>query len=190
MKRIVRLPLAAILLALLGLALPAPAAAQEPTVVVLVRHAEKAAAGGQDPELSEAGTARARALAATLEDAGVDAVVVTDLRRTRLTAAPLTAELKLDPEVVPAGAPNHAGAVADAVRRHAGKTVLVVGHSNTLPAIVAALGAPPVGELCDHEYSNLFVVVLRPDRGPTLIRSRYGAADPAPTAPCGRAMRQ
>jgi broad specificity phosphatase PhoE len=189
-KRIARLPLAVFLLALCGLALPDLAAAQEPTVVVLVRHAEKAAAGGQDPELTEAGTARAGALAAALAEAGVDAVVTTQLRRTRLTAQPLMRELGLSPEVVPAGGPDHPKAVADAVRRHAGKTVLVVGHSNTVPAIVTALGAPPMGELCDHEYSNLFVVVLRPGEAPTLVQSRYGAPDPAPTAPCARTMRQ
>jgi broad specificity phosphatase PhoE len=186
----VRLPLAALLLALCGLALPATAAAQEPTVVVLVRHGEKAASGGQDPELSEAGTARAAALAAALADAGVDAVVTTNLRRTRLTAGPLLRELKLSPEVVPAGGADHAKAVADAVRRHAGQTVLVVGHSNTVPAIITALGAPPMDELCDHEYSNLFVVVLRPGGEPTLVQSRYGAPDPAPVAPCARTMRQ
>ena len=190
MTRTVRLPLAALLLALCGLVLPAAAAAQEPTVVVLVRHAEKAAAGGRDPELSEAGTARADALAAALADAGVDAVVTTDLRRTQLTAAPLLRELKLAPEVVPAGGPDHPNAVADAARRHTGKTVLVVGHSNTVPAIVTALGAGPMHELCDHEYSGLFVVVLRPGSEPALIRSRYGAPDPAPAAPCARSMKQ
>ncbi|HEX2190341.1 MAG TPA: histidine phosphatase family protein, partial [Longimicrobiaceae bacterium] len=91
-----------LLLALCALApaLAGRAAAQEPTVVVLVRHAEKAAAGGQDPELSEAGTARAGALAAALAEAGVDAVVTTQLRRTRLTAQPLMRELGLAPEVV------------------------------------------------------------------------------------------
>ncbi|HEV2734235.1 MAG TPA: phosphoglycerate mutase family protein [Longimicrobiaceae bacterium] len=190
MKRIARLPLAALLLALCGLSLPDLAAAQEPTVVVLVRHAEKAAAGGQDPELSAAGTARAGALAAALAQAGVDAVVTTQLRRTQLTARPLMQELGLRPEVVPAGGPDHPRAVADAVRRHAGRTVLVVGHSNTVPAIVTALGAPPMGELCDHEYSNLFIMVLRPGRAPTLVQSRYGAPDPAPTTACTRSMRQ
>lgn len=190
MTRTARFPLAALLLALCGCAAPVRAAAQEPTVVVLVRHAEKAASGGQDPELSEAGTARAGALAAALADAGVDAVVTTQLRRTQLTAQPLMRELGLAHEVVATGGADHPGAVADAVRRHAGQTVLVVGHSNTVPAIVTALGAPPMGELCDHEYSMLFVVVLRPGEAPTLVRSRYGAPDPAPTAPCARSMRQ
>lgn len=190
MNRTARHPLAALALALCAVAAPARAAAQEPTVVVVVRHAEKAAAGGQDPELSEAGTARAGALDAALADAGVDAVVTTQLRRTQLTAGPLMRRLRLTPEVVATSGADHPRAVADAARRHAGQTVLVVGHSNTVPAILTALGAPPMGELCDHEYSNLFVVVLRPGRPSTLVQSHFGAPDPAPTAPCERTMRQ
>ncbi|HEU0080180.1 MAG TPA: histidine phosphatase family protein, partial [Longimicrobiaceae bacterium] len=112
MTRTARLPLAALLLALCGCAAPVRAAAQEPTTVVVVRHAEKAAAGGQDPELSEAGAARAGALAAALADAGVDAVVTTQLRRTRLTAQPLMRELDLAPEVVATGGADHPKAVA------------------------------------------------------------------------------
>lgn len=167
------------------------AAAQEPTVVVLVRHAEKAASGGDDPELSPEGSARAAALAEALADAGVDVVVVTQRRRTGLTAEPLARARGLAPEVVALGGGEaHVRSVADAVRRHAGRTVLVVGHSNTVPAIVGALGGPALDELCEHEYGNLYVMVLRPGAEPSLLRTRYGAPDPAPTVPCARTMRQ
>ncbi len=178
------------------LALPAGLAAQgspaSPTVVFVVRHGEKAATPGPDPELSEAGRARAAALAEALAGAGVEAVVTTQFRRTGLTAAPLASARGLVPEVVAAGGAGdaHARAVADAVRRHAGKTVLVVGHSNTVSAIVAALGGPKGAELCDSEYSNLFTVVLRPEGAPAVARSRYGAADPPADPACGRSMRQ
>jgi broad specificity phosphatase PhoE len=79
--------------------------------------------------------------------------------------------------VAAAGAADvHARAVADTIRnRFAGQTVLVVGHSNTIPAIVGALGAPRPPDLCDAQYDQLFVVVIS-DGGPArLIRSRYGA---------------
>jgi broad specificity phosphatase PhoE len=185
MRSLLRLYLV-VVAALCALALPARADAQEPTLVVLVRHAEKAAAGGRDPELSEAGTARAAALAEALAGTPVDVVVTTQLQRTRLTAAPLLRKHALTPEVVPTGSATdaHVRAVADAVRRHAGKTVLVVGHSNTVPAIVGALGGPALGELCEHEYSNLYVMVLRPDAAPSLVRSRFGDPDPEATDPC------
>ena len=154
-----------------------------PTVVVLVRHAEKAAQPPQDPPLSDAGSARARALVAVARDAGVNAIITTQFLRTKNTAEPTATALNVTPEVVQAGPmPQHAKAVADQVRKHAGGTVLVVGHSNTIPAIVGALGAPQPKDLCDSEYDQVFVVVLGDAGAPRLIRSRYGAAnadDPA-----------
>lgn len=159
-----------------GVQVPAPTA--PPTVVILVRHAEKGAQPPQDPPLSEEGQARARALVNVARQAGVTAIITTQFERTRKTAEPTALELKITPEVVQAGGAAHAKAVADQVMKHAGGTVLVVGHSNTVPAIVGALGAPQPRELCDSEYDQVFTVVLA-DGGPArLIRSRYGAASP------------
>jgi broad specificity phosphatase PhoE len=169
------LSLAAATLALVPGSRPAPNAAP-PTVVLLVRHAEKAAQPPQDPPLSEDGAARARALVAVARDAGVTAIITTQFERTRKTAEPTAAALRITPEVVDAGPPaQHAKAVADQVLKHAGGTVLVVGHSNTIPAIVGALGAPRPRDLCDSEYDQLFIVVLGDTGPPRLIRSRYGA---------------
>jgi broad specificity phosphatase PhoE len=172
---------AVLLLALAG----APAAAQEAaTTVVLVRHAERAQAapGDPDPPLSAAGEARARALAEVLADAGVEALVVSERQRTRLTAAPLAEARGLEPEVVPIrdGAEANAAAVAELIRaRHAGRTVLVVAHSHTVPAILAALGGPGMIALCDWEYDDLLVVSFAASAAsgepPRTIRARYGA---------------
>jgi len=147
-----------------------------PTVVLLVRHAEKAAQPAQNPPLTEAGAARAQALVAVARDAGVTAIITTQYERTRKTAEPTALALRVTPEVVDAGpVAQHAKAVADQVLKHAGGTVLVVGHSNTIPAIVGALGAPQPRDLCDSEYDQLFVVVIGDTGPPRLIRSRYGA---------------
>ena len=147
-----------------------------PTVVLLVRHAEKAAQPAQDPPLTEAGAARARALVQVARDAGVTAIITTPFERTRKTAEPTAVALHVTPEVVEAGAAaQHAKDVADQVLKHVGGTVLVVGHSNTIPAIVGALGAPRPRELCDSEYDQLFVVIIGDTGPPRLIRSRYGA---------------
>lgn len=154
----------------------APAAV---TTVILVRHAERAAEPGNDPALSEAGLARSRALADVLLDFPVDAVITTQFKRTQLTAAQVAQAHRLALEVVSSAgnAARHAEAVAAAVRRHAGHTVLVVGHSNTVPAIIAALGGPRLPDLCDNEYASLFVMMIPPSGAPRLLRSRYGAAD-------------
>jgi phosphohistidine phosphatase SixA len=74
--------------------------------------------------------------------------------------------------VITAGGGNHAHEVAARVREHGAGTVLVVGHSNTVPAIVEALGAPAVGAIADDEYFHLFIVQISP-AGVRLIRSRY-----------------
>lgn len=164
----------------------APASAQSKTTfVILVRHAEKAAEPAADPSLTPAGTARARALAAALASTRVEAVITTELVRTRETARPLAESRGLTLEIVHTGARDaHAKAVADAVRAHAGQTVLVVGHSNTIPAIIAALGGPKLPDICDTQYSNLFVLVVGEGRA-DLVVSSYGApsADPLMTCP-------
>lgn len=166
-------------------------AADGTQIVVLVRHAEKAEAPADDVALSRAGLDRAQALVHVLASAGVDGIVTTQFRRTRETAAPVAARMGLTPVVVRAGgdAAAHAAATAEAVRR-AGTTVLVVGHSNTVPAIIEALGGPHLAELCESEYANLFVLALTPGQTPRLTHARYGAADVPAAADCGRSMKQ
>lgn len=155
-------------------------------LVLLVRHAEKASEPVDDPPLTAAGTERAQALATALRDAGVTTIITTQLRRTRDTAQPLAGARGLTPEVVPVRweeIGEHAAAVAAAVRKHAGGAVLVVGHGNTIPAIIAALGGPRLPEICASVYADLFVLV--PGAGEVrLVRSRYGAADPDPGPDC------
>ena len=171
---------------------PAPAAAARAsssatTIVILVRHAEKAATGGNDPDLTPLGRRRADELATTLRNAGVDAIVVSERRRTHQTAAPLAAALGIVPDTVGLGAtvPEHAAAVARRIREsHAGRTVLVVGHSNTVPPIIAALGGPELPEICDAVHSGLYVVILRGNARPGLIQSRYGPSDPGAPGGC------
>ncbi len=128
--------------------------------VVVVRHAEKASETERDPVLSAIGEARAWALDSALAGMPISAVVVTPYQRTAQTAARVTARRGLVPISVPVtgGVPSHAQAVAAEVRRHEG-VVLVVGHSNTVGAIVAALGGPAdIGELPDSVYSAMFIV--------------------------------
>ena len=151
-----------------------------PTIVVLVRHAEKAAEPGPDPALSADGLLRARALAESLRGSGVQAVVTSQFRRTRDTAAPLAEALGLTPEVVPATADvaMHARQVAEAVlSKHAGHTVLVVGHSNTIAAIVRALGGEAAADIPDPVYDRMYVVLrdAGSEKGRTMV-VRYGGA--------------
>ena len=164
---------------LLASAVPAPARTFEaPTVVIVVRHAEKGEGDPQNPPLSEAGRQRAQRLADLAAPAGVSVIYTTQLRRTRETAQPLAERLRLTPETVTLTRENMAGhpaALASEIKtKHKGKTVLVVGHSNTAPRIAGALSGQTIPDLNDAtEFDALFVVII-PDDGPArLIRAKY-----------------
>ena len=147
--------IARLLLAATMLALITPAFAAEPAIF-LVRHAEKAEAtsgDSKDPDLSEAGRARAEALALMLKDAGIAAIFVTELKRTKQTAEPLARAANVEPTIVPAKETAELVAKLKEMRGNA----LVVGHSNTLPEIVQSLGVTEPVTVGDSDYDNLFI---------------------------------
>lgn len=175
------------LFALLGaIASLACAAAQaQPSLVVVVRHAERATEPNGDPALSPEGIERAQALADHLVDANVKSIITTELRRSRETALPTARKFGIEPQVVATsrdGVQAHVREVVAAVRKLTG-VVLVVGHSNTVAAIVAGLSDARPIELCDTSYSNVFVIDPQPDGG-AVLQFKYGRADPAPSAGC------
>jgi broad specificity phosphatase PhoE len=152
-----------------------PAAAHAQQTVIFVRHAERADGGANsgamagapaDPLLSAAGRARAERLATMLRDAGIKAIYATEFHRTQDTAKPLASTLHLTVQTV--AAKDTAVLVATIKKEHARDVVLVVGHSNTLPDAIKALGGPAV-TIADDEYDAIFV--LNPASGAlTLIR--------------------
>jgi broad specificity phosphatase PhoE len=149
------------------------------TTIIVVRHAEKAAEPVADPPLTASGVTRADALVEFVRDAGVKAIVSTQLQRTRQTVAPAAAMLGLTTEIIDARLTPRA--TADSIlARHRGQTVLVVGHSNTIPAIIAALGAPQPTEICDTGYDNAFVVSVPPTGASTVTRLHFGVTTPCP----------
>lgn len=151
---------------------------QATTTIIFVRHAEKAVDGTDDPSLNEAGQRRADELARQMSDAdviqGVDAVYATAYKRSQETVVPLSDAL--DVPITTYDADDTETVLDDILRDHKGKVVLVVGHSDTLPELIANLGAskrvPPIAE---DEYDNLYVVAI-PWFGKTkTIRLRYGS---------------
>lgn len=150
---------------------------QATTTMIFVRHAEKALTPIGDPSLSPEGKARAAELARQLVDAdvvaGIDAIYSTDFHRTVETAQPVADELDLEINLYD---PDDNEAVLERIlKEHKGKIILVVGHSDTLPTLIADLGAsklvPPIAEF---EYDNIYLVSI-PWFGKTkTIRLRYG----------------
>lgn len=149
------------------------------TTIILVRHAEKAAEPAADPPLTAAGAARAEALADVVRDAGVNAIVSTQFQRTRQTVAPTAAKFGIAADVIDARV--SARATADTLlARYRGRTVLVAGHSNTVPDIAAALGVPQPADICDAGYDNMYVVTIPPSGSPTVMRLHFGVMTQCP----------
>jgi len=142
----------------------------ESTTVILVRHAEKAADGSTDPDLTDEGRARAERLAAILSEVHLDAVYSTPFKRTKGTASPVAAMKGLEVTITEVG-PDFAQRLAEKVlEENRGKTVLIVGHSNTLGPTIAALGGGTSFEIDEKIYGDLFVCVLPADGEPTLLQ--------------------
>jgi broad specificity phosphatase PhoE len=146
---------------------PAPA-----TTVILVRHAERPA--GQDPDLNPLGRARAESLSVALLRTKVDAIIHTQFKRTQQTAAPLATRSGITPMVVGATGTEqqHAQAVVDRIAALAGKTIVYVGHSNTVPVVIAQLGITPAQPIPDSDYQHFFIVRKRGTEV-ELIRVKY-----------------
>lgn len=159
-------------LALLLALLPVPVS--DLTTVILVRHAEKVASTGDDPALSETGAARAAELARILADVPVDVIYTTQFLRTRDTAAPLAKARGLEAVVVTAGK-TYATEMAKIIReKHAGKTVLVVGHSNSTSNLLRELGVKNPPSIDETRYDDLFIYTISGNTS-RLVPLRYGA---------------
>ena len=129
------------------------------STIFIVRHAEKADAT-KDPDLSEAGRARAEALAKMLQDANITAIYATEFKRTQQTAAPLAKALGITVTTLPAE--NSAALIAKL--RSSNGNALVVGHGNTIADLIKALGISEPINIAENDYDNLFGVVLVKNR--------------------------
>ena len=136
------------------------------STVFIVRHAEKAN-DSKDAELSETGRARAETLANMLRDSKISAIYTTEFKRTGQTAAPLAKALGLTITTLPAENP----AALVAKLRTSTANSLVVGHGNTIPDIIKALGILEPVNISESDYDNLFVVLL--GEKPYLVRLHY-----------------
>ncbi|MEM7281240.1 MAG: phosphoglycerate mutase family protein [Pseudomonadota bacterium] len=139
--------------------------------VFLVRHAEKADKPKEDPALSEAGRERAKHLAAMLDSVPVVALYSSDYRRTRSTLAPLAQAKTLD--VVIYDASDSEALAKMVMEKHSDDTVVIAGHSNTVPELVEALGGTAT-PLEDKDYDNLFVLTRDSDGNVSTLRLHYG----------------
>ena len=136
-------------------------------VIFIVRNAEKASGVGNDPDLSLEGQKRADASAHILKDSEIRSVFVTEFKRTQETAAPTARAAHVSPTVIPT---NDIRALAEKLRALNGNA-LVVGHGNTIPDLLKALGIAASVSIPDDDYTEIFVVMI--GDAPQLLRLHY-----------------
>jgi broad specificity phosphatase PhoE len=139
---------------------------------VVVRHAEKRLDDAVDPALSELGQARAQRLANLLGDRSLVAAYATQFRRTRETAQPSTSTSDIGITAYDAAVPATVLAT-QLLEAHPRGTVLVVGHSNTVAAIVGALSGQAVEALTEAQFDVIHEVHIDSQGRASVERSSY-----------------
>jgi broad specificity phosphatase PhoE len=140
-------------------------------IIVVIRHAERVETGN-DPGLTEVGQKRAVLLARMLRQAGVTAIFTSTWRRTKETAAPLAEALHVTPQVLQDDPTAARGQLLSG-----GDRVLVVGHTDTVPALIAGFDGPADVVIQNDEFDRMFVLTVGHGQ-PALLAMRYGAGKP------------
>jgi len=132
---------------------------EEVTTYYLIRHAEKVRtdSSNKNPNLNEKGQIRAENWSNVFEQVNFDLIYSTNYNRTIQTATPTA--LKKDLELQFYDPRNMYD--DDFKSKTTGKTVLVVGHSNTTPQFVnKILGSKKYNDIEDSNNSNLYIVTI------------------------------
>jgi broad specificity phosphatase PhoE len=146
------------------------------TRVYIVRHAEKMTNDPKekDPLLTEKGTERAEALSQTLKKKKIDAVYSTGYKRTKATAEPTANYRGIGIQQYDSRSLKEA--IPTIIEKNNGKTILIVGHSNTiLETVEAAGGVKPFATVADEDYNNLFLVTIKSNGTVKVKAMKYGA---------------
>jgi phosphohistidine phosphatase SixA len=158
---------------LLGLSISTNA--QKPTIIYVVRHAEKVTTDltNKDPLLTEKGQKRAFDLAKKLKKQKLSAIYCTDYQRIKLTAQPISEKQNI---TIQNYNPKNLKAFAEKVlQENKGKKVLIVGHSNTVLETIEAIGGKrPFASISDNEYDYFFSIKISVDGLIEIKSGRYG----------------
>ncbi len=157
----------------------------KPITVYLVRHAERADEPRQDPPLTEKGTARAQELARILGNANIKAIITSQYSRTKLTAEPLAKQanitvtsisLSLSPSNPRMISEQSTAEVTNKILERSGESVVVVGHSNSIPDVIKMLGGDVTPAIDEKKFDDLFVVTVYAKGKAKVAHMKYGSA--------------
>ncbi len=144
------------------------------TTIVFVRHGERLNTT-DTTSLSPQGLQRAAALRHVLDSTNISTIFVTEKRRTQQTAQPTATAHTLTPIEIPEAETDR---LVDSLRSRLGQTMLVVGHSNTVPQVIGLLGISPPPTIGGTEFDKLFILSMRSQGGTRLTKLQYGAQSP------------
>ncbi len=151
-----------------------PATARAQRAVYLVRHAEK-----DGDALTPTGKSQAIRLACLLRDSGVNVIYTSQFKRTAQTAEPLRVlfasmgfDLPVKKVAIPDALmvdPDNQALLDDYARdfltklrnEHPDEIVLIIGHDNTIPALIRGLGHKPAVTIHSNDFDRLFIVTPR-----------------------------
>jgi broad specificity phosphatase PhoE len=176
----------AFLLALATLLFAIPQDDFKPITVYLVRHAERADEPRQDPPLTEKGALRAQELGRMLGKANVKAIITSQFLRTKQTAdalakqanVPVTSiSLSLNPSNPRMISEQSTAEVTNKILERGGESVLVVGHSNSIPDVIKMLGGDVTPVIDEKKYDDLFVVTVYAKGKAKVAHMKYGSAE-------------
>lgn len=147
------------------------------TKIFMVRHADRN--GNLDALKVPLGTDRAKELKRVLQNTGIDSIYSTNTIRTKGTAQPLADHLNMTTALYA----NSYKVIDTILKKHKGKEVLVVGHSNTVDSLIKRCGCPGIGLIPDTQFDNLYLVIVNHPAGNllikrntcTLLKMKYGA---------------
>ena len=144
------------------------------TTVILVRHAEKQLQpDNPDPDLTDAGNARARELARMLAGSSINAIYATQYKRTQQTVKPLAEQTGTSVTVLNSNQSDQL--VKQILTDHRGQTVFISGHNNSVPAIISTLSGESYPVIPESEYDNLYVVTVYRFGKAKILKLKYGS---------------
>jgi broad specificity phosphatase PhoE len=141
------------------------------TTVILIRHADRTSSTNSDPPLNTKGEARVQKLIHVLGQSGIEAIYHSHFIRSKQTAQPLAAHL---PGIATKQLDEALEIKNNILAHHAGKAVLVIGHSDTVPDLINQLSAGRMPVINDSEFDNLFIVTVLGTGKASITHLKYG----------------
>ena len=121
---------------------------------------------GRDPDLTAEGVERAKKIAKVLSQVPITGIYSTNYKRTRNTVSYTAKEKDLEVKFYDPRDPDFLTSLLESEK---GGTLLISGHSNTVPTMINQLAKTNYPNFSEKEYDNLVFVIIKPENTPMVI---------------------